>query len=302
MREAIELLHTEQRNPSTIGITELPTIEVLERFNREDQGVAFAVQKALPQVAQAVDAIAERMRRGGRMVYAACGTSGRLGIIDAAECAPTYGINHEDIICLMAGGHEAVFRAQEKKEDILELGADALKEFGVTERDTVIAVAASGRTPYCIGALDYARSIGALAVSISCNPDALMSKHADIAIEVDTGAEVIMGSTRMKAGTAQKMVMNMLSTAVMVRCGRTCDNLMVFLKANNGKINNRVIRLFNEATGCTDNVHAQDVIDQAHGKLAVAVLMENSGRSCEDVEYVLTKTPDYREALRMLTE
>lgn len=300
MREKIELLHTEQRNPNTIGITDMPTLEVLERFNREDQSVALAVQAALPQVAKAVDAIAERMRKGGRMVYAACGTSGRLGIMDAAECGPTYGIGYEDIICLMAGGHEAVFRAQEDKEDLPELGEKALKDFGLTPLDTVVAAAASGRTPYCIGALDYARSIGALAVSISCNPGALMSQHADIPIEVDTGAEVIMGSTRMKAGTSQKMVMNMLSTGVMVRCGRTCDNLMIFISANNGKISNRIIRLFNEATGCNNNAHAQEMLDKADGNLAVATLMEKSGRSCADVKDVLTKTADYREALQML--
>lgn len=302
MRERIELLHTEQRNPNTIGIADMPTLEMLERFNREDQGVAMAVHAALPQVAKAVDAIAARMRNGGRMVYAACGTSGRLGIMDAAECGPTYGIDYEDIICLMAGGHDAVFHAQEGKEDLPELGKNALKEFGLRALDTVVAAAASGRTPYCIGALDYARSIGALAVSISCNPGALMSHHADIPIEVDTGAEVIMGSTRMKAGTSQKMIMNMLSTGVMVRCGRTCDNLMIFIAANNGKISNRIVRLFNEATGCIDNAHAQEMLDKANGKLAIASLMEKSGCSCADVEEVLAKTTDYREALQMLTE
>lgn len=297
MSEKVELLHTEQRNPATIGIDRLATLEMLETINREDQSVALAVQKALPQVAQAVDAIAQRMRRGGRMVYMGAGTSGRIGIMDAAECGPTYGV--DSISCLMAGGHEAVFHAQEAAEDSEEMGAKDLQIFGLRPEDCVVAAAASGRTPYCIGGLEYARSIGALAVSLACNPNAAMSSHADIAIEVDTGAEVVMGSTRMKAGTAQKMVMNMLSTGVMIRCGRTCDNLMVYMAAKNGKLNNRIVRLFSEAVGCEDTAYAQQRMAQAQGNLAAAVLMEKTGVDLDRAQQALAQTQDFARALEI---
>jgi N-acetylmuramic acid 6-phosphate etherase len=300
MKEKIELLHTEQRNPETLGIHALSTQEMLEKINEQDQTVALAVKAALPQVTAAVDAIAERVGKGGRMVYIGAGTSGRLGIMDSAECPPTYGTSHEQITCLMAGGHQAVFKAVESAEDSAELGVQALKEYGLQPGDAVVAAAASGRTPYCIGGLDYARSIGALAVSLSCNPGAKLSEHADVAIEVDTGCEVIMGSTRMKAGTAQKMVMNMLSTGVMIRCGRTCDNLMIYMASKNGKLNNRIIRLFCEATGCTDGEHAQEMLNQTEGNLAAAALMEMSGKTREEVFAVMEKTSHFYEALKML--
>lgn len=267
----VSSLDTEQRNKNTIGIEAQSTSKLLTMINDEDATVAVKVREAIPQIAKAVDAISERMMKGGRIVYVAAGTSGRLGFMDAAECKPTYGLNR--VFCVMAGGHDAVFNAQESIEDSSECARKDLLEFGLKPEDTVIAASASGRTPYCAGGLIYGHEIGALCVSISCNTDAAISKYADFPIEINTGAESIMGSTRMKAGTAQKMVMNMISTSVMIRIGRTYDNLMIKVSAHNGKIGNRMIRLFNEATGNTDSSIAEDMIKKADGRLDIAVIM-----------------------------
>ena len=298
--ENVGLLHTEQRNPDTIGFASLSTAEMLKKINNEDKKVALAVEKSLPQIEKAVDLIFERVNKGGRMVYVGAGTSGRLGFMDASECRPTYGVDEGRVTCVMAGGREAVFSAKENVEDDPVRAAQDLKDFGLTDLDTVIAVAASGRTPYCIGALDYAKSIGAGAVSISCNPGAKLSTHADAPIEVDTGCETIQGSTRMKAGTAQKMIMNMLSTTVMVKMGRTYDNLMVCLHCKNEKIGNRMIRLFNEATGCEGKDDAEKYMKAAEGKLDAAILMYKSGKSYADVSEVMQRTESFYMALELL--
>ena len=300
MAERIDLLHTEQRNMDTVNIADVSTLEMVEMINREDQKVALAVKAVLKDVAAAVELIAPRIRKGGRAVYMGAGTSARIGFMDAAECPPTYGVPAETFSAIMAGGREAVFAPKDNKEDDMELAVQDLKAFGLTELDTVIAAAASGRTPYCISALDYARSIGAGAVAISCNPGSAMAAHADVAIEPDTGAEAILGSTRMKAGTAQKMVMNMLSTAVMIRCGRTCSNLMVCLKANNVKIRNRVIRLFKEASGCEDEAHILDMLAAADNQLDVALLMEKSGCTAAEAKAELEKNNHFGEVLAAL--
>lgn len=302
MREKIELLHTEQRNPKTCGIGNMDTLSILERINDEDQTVAVAVRKALGAVAQAVELIVPRMRQGGRIVYVGAGTSGRLGFMDAAECGPTYGVSIDTVTCVMAGGREAVFDPKEANEDDANQAKEDLKAWGLKPLDTVVAVAASGRTPYCIGALDYAREIEAGAVSISCNADAIMSGHAQVAVEADTGSEVIMGSTRMKAGTAQKMIMNMLSTTVMVKLGRTYDNLMVCLNANNQKIGNRVIRLFNEAAGLDSAEHAKEMLSAAGGKLTLALLMEKTGCTLEEAQNEWAHNSDFNAALKNLTK
>ena len=302
MHADIAQLHTEQRNAETCGIGQMDTLTMLEKMNTEDQSVALKVRQALGQVAQAVELIVPRMRQGGRLVYVGAGTSGRLGYMDAAECAPTYGMPLDAVACVMAGGRAAVFCAQEGLEDDAERGAADLRAWGLRPLDTVVAAAASGRTPYCVGALDYARSIGAGTVALACNPHSVMGRHAQVAIEVDTGSEVIMGSTRMKAGTAQKMVMNMLSTAVMVRLGRTYDNLMVCLHAKNEKISNRVIRLFNEATGAAGSGHAQEMLERAGGRLETAILMERAGCSREAAERALARTIDFGAALRNAVE
>lgn len=299
--QGVSQLHTEQRNPKTLGIDQMSTGEILKLINDEDQTVALKVQEALPAVEQAVELIVERVRRGGRMVYVGAGTSGRLGYMDAAECGPTYGLM-DTVTCVMAGGQDAVFRAKERVEDDAEGAARDLKAWGLSEKDVVIAIAASGRTPYCIGALDYAKEIGAGRVCIACNPHCEMAPHAQVAIEVDTGCEVVMGSTRMKAGTAQKMVMNMLSTAVMIRIGRTCDNLMVCMAAKNGKLGNRTIRLFSEATGETDTARIEQALLQAEGRLDVAILMHKSGKSCDEARQAMDACGDFHQALLNLTD
>ncbi len=300
--EELGLLHTEQRNQASKGIDRMSTGDMLRVMAEENAKVAFAVEKALPEIEKAVELLTERMRRGGRMVFAGAGTSGRLGFMDAAECPPTFGIRADRVACVMAGGQSAVFSAREKLEDQATLAEADLRAFGLTETDTVVAAAASGRTPYCIGALDYARQIGAGAVSVSCNPNAEMTKHADVGIEADTGPEVIMGSTRLKAGTAEKMIMNMLSTGVMIRLGRTWDNLMICLRAANGKVNDRALRLFAEATGCGDRAVAREMLAKAEGRLDAAVLAYLSGREPQDAAEALAQTEDVHRALEMLTK
>ena len=259
----------------------MSTMEMLACINNQDQTVALRVRDALPAIAQAVDLLEKRLTKGGRLVYVGAGTSGRLGFMDAAECRPTYGIGDDTVSCVMAGGQDAVFHANEQLEDKSNMAREDLVQWGLTPKDVVVAAAASGRTPYCISALDYARSIGAGAISIACNLQSEMSDHADVSIEVATGAEVVMGSTRMKAGTAQKLIMNMISTAVMIKLGRTYDNLMIMINSRNVKANNRVLRLFEEAVGKQDPYYAEEMLAKAEGNLSIAVLMDLTGQSYE---------------------
>ncbi|MEG0766743.1 MAG: N-acetylmuramic acid 6-phosphate etherase [Clostridia bacterium] len=283
-------LLTEQRNAHSLGIAEMSTRDMLTCINREDQTVAQRVAEAIPQIAQAVERIVPRMRAGGRMVYVGAGTSGRIGYMDAAECGPTYGVAEDRIACVMAGGRPAVFAPQEMLEDSKEMAASDLAAWGLTGQDVVIAAAASGRTPYCLGALQYAQELGALRIALSCNEGSEMGQAAEIAIEVATGPEVIMGSTRMKAGTAQKLLMNMLSTAVMLRLGRTCDNLMIHIRARNRKASCRVLRLFAEATGNHDPKAAERRLEEAQGQLPVAALCEMTGQPVATVRAALDQT------------
>lgn len=269
-------LGTEQRNEATKEIADVSTEKMLEMINAEDSKVPAIVAKVIPQIAKAVELIAERIELGGRLIYVGAGTSARLAFMDAAECPPTYNIRPGTITCVMAGGRERVFSANERLEDREENAVNDLKDIKLKAEDTVVAAAASGRTPYCIGALKYASSIGAGHVVIACNPKSEMGKHAEIAIEMDTGAEVVMGSTRMKAGTAQKMVMNMLSTAVMLRLGRTYGNLMLSSPASNTKCSNRDIRCFAEAIGNPDLVYARQKLEAAHNSALCAVIMEKT--------------------------
>ena len=221
-------------------------------INQEDQKVAGAVGKVCPQIAEAIDGIYARMQRGGRLIYTGCGTSGRLGVLDAAECPPTYSIDPESVRAVIAGGRGAMFTAVEGAEDDRSLGAEDIKALHLTEKDSVVGIAASGRTPYVLGALDYARSVGALTVAITCCPGCEAEAHADIAISPAPGPEVITGSTRMKSGTAQKMILNMLSTGVMVKLGKVYGNLMVDVKASNEKLRERCVRIVCQATGAED--------------------------------------------------
>lgn len=244
-------LVTEGRNPSSEDIDQLTTEEMLQVINNEDKKVACAVEKILPEVARAVDIIAATFRHGGRLFYSGAGTSGRLGVLDASECPPTYGTAPEQVTALIAGGHEAVFRAVENAEDNAEQGRQDLGAAGFNQHDVLVGIAASGRTPYVISALKAARAMGATTIALTCNPASEMAKLADIALTPVVGPEVITGSSRMKAGTAQKLVLNMLTTGAMIRTGKVYGNLMVDVAATNDKLIQRQINMVMQATDCS---------------------------------------------------
>ncbi|MDR1432038.1 MAG: N-acetylmuramic acid 6-phosphate etherase [Propionibacteriaceae bacterium] len=268
------LATTEARNPATTDLDAMSLVDFLTVMNQEDAKVAAAVGAALPQIAEAVTAITAAIRSGGRLVYMGAGTSGRLGLLDAVECPPTFGTSPELVLGLMAGGDNAFVRAVEGAEDSLVLAVEDLSRIGLTSQDAVVGIAASGRTPYVIGGLDYARSIGAATVSIACNTGAVVSDHADIAIEVDNGPEVLTGSTRLKAGTSQKLILNMISTACMVRLGKVFGNLMVDLLPTNEKLVARAIGIVRAATGCDDPTARQALTESGnHAKTAIVMLL-----------------------------
>lgn len=268
---------TEARNPNSMHIDKVSTLEMLGIINREDQTVALAVERVLPQIAQAVDAIVERLNQGGRLFYIGAGTSGRLGVLDASECPPTFSVDPELVQGLIAGGDRALRLSSEVSEDSPELGASDLRarKFGDGSPDVLVGIAASGRTPYVLGALGYAKSVGCLTIAVTCVPASAMTSAADIAIAVDTRAEVITGSTRMKAGTATKMVLNMLSTGVMIRTGAVYGNLMVNVKPTNVKLIDRAQRIIMAATGCTYD-RAAELLHQA-GNVKTAIVMQTLG-------------------------
>ncbi|WP_051118040.1 N-acetylmuramic acid 6-phosphate etherase, partial [Vibrio campbellii] len=249
MKIDLSRLVTESRNPASAEIDTLSTIEMLQVINQEDQKVALAVQAVLPQIAQTVDAITAAFANGGRLIYMGAGTSGRLGILDASECPPTYGTHPDMVIGLIAGGHQAILKAVENAEDNAQMGQDDLKMLNLTQHDVVVGIAASGRTPYVLGGLEYAKSVGATTASIACNPECAMADAADIAILPVVGAEVVTGSSRMKAGTAQKLVLNMLTSGAMIRSGKVFGNLMVDVEATNAKLIQRQTNIVIEATG-----------------------------------------------------
>ena len=276
----IDNLQTEKRNDKTMNLDELSASELLTIMNEEDQKVPLAVKEALPQITEAVEAIIKALKKEGRLIFMGAGTSGRLGVIDAAECMPTFGTTDE-VIGLIAGGPSAFLKAKEGAEDSQELGVSDLKENNLSNKDVVVGLAASGRTPYVIGALDYATQVGAVTVSVSCNKDAEMSKHAQIAIEVDNGPEVLTGSTRLKAGTSQKLILNMLSTASMVGIGKVFGNLMVDVKATNLKLVERSKRIIMMATEC-DYETAEKYYDLSDNYPKADIVMILTGCSKED--------------------
>ena len=236
MNVDLNRIKTEDRNSNTMNIDRLSTIDMVHLINAEDKKVADAVEKEAEHIAAAIDLITVKMQHGGRLVYLGCGTSGRLGILDAVECPPTYSTDYDEVIGLIAGGNEAVFRAKEGAEDSEELGAKDLQDIQFSSGDVLVGIAASGRTPYVIGAMNYARSIGASVIGISCNPGCPVEQLSDIAITPVPGPEVITGSTRMKSGTAQKMILNMLSTGTMIKRGKVYGNLMLDVKPTNEKL------------------------------------------------------------------
>ncbi|WP_040690693.1 N-acetylmuramic acid 6-phosphate etherase [Nocardia vinacea] len=269
-------LTTEASNPRTSALDSMPIDELLRTMNAEDVGVASAVAQAIPEIARAVELIVAARRRGGRLIYVGAGTSGRLGVLDAVECPPTFGTDPGEVLGIIAGGPDAFLRAVEGAEDDPALAVADLAAIALTGDDVVVALAASGRTPYAVGALQYGRSVGAATVAISCNRNAEASAHADVGIEIDTGPEVLTGSTRLKAGTAQKMVCNMLSTAAMVRAGKVYGNLMVDVKPTNAKLVDRACRIVAEATGA-DPATAAALLDAADGHVKTAIVMRLAG-------------------------
>ncbi len=270
--EQLKTLTTENINPNSTNIDILPTIEKLRIINNEDQHVALIIAQELPAIAAAVDAITFAMKHGGRLVYTGAGTSGRLGILDAVECPPTYGVDYNTVVGLIAGGAEAFIKAQEGVEDKEDLGIADLQSINLTSQDIVCGIAASGRTPYVIGGLDYARSLGCKTIAIACNKNSIIGQHADLKIEVALGAEVVTGSTRMKAGTAQKLILNMLSTASMISLGKVYKNLMVDVKTSNAKLEARAKKIIMDATE-VDYATAEKYLQLANNHVKTAIVM-----------------------------
>lgn len=299
-RADLEYLFTEGRNPRTRDLDTLDTMGILAVMNDEDHGVADAVRRALPDIGCVVDLVVAARRAGGRLIYLGAGTAGRMGVLDAVECPPTFGTDPGDVIGLIAGGERAFVHAVEGAEDDPELGAADLGALGLREQDVVIGLTASGRTPYAIGGLRYARSVGASTAAVSCNPDARISQEVDVAIEVVTGPEVLTGSTRLKAGTAQKLVCNMISTASMVRTGKAFGNLMVDVRPTNEKLVDRAQRIVTDATG-SDRHTAALALDAAgdHAKTAIVMLMADC--SAEHARVLLDRTGgDVRSAVEIV--
>lgn len=279
-------LSTESVNPATKRLDCLSAYDIARLINEEDQKVAVAVGTQLAAIGEAIDAIVARMRRGGRLIYAGAGTSGRLGVLDASECPPTYGVSDQLVMGLIAGGRDAMFKAQENVEDSEALGESDLKSVGLVEQDVVCAIAASGRTPYCMGALRYAQAVGAETLTVTCNPGSPMTRMARIAIVPQVGPEVVSGSTRMKAGTAQKMVLNMLSTGSMVMMGKVYGNLMVDVQATNQKLKVRCENIVIEATGL-DREAARAALEAADGQVKLAICMTLTGMPREQAQTAL---------------
>lgn len=289
---ALSRLVSEGRNPETMDIDLLSSREIVERLNQQDKTVPFAVEKVLPQIAQAVDKITESFKNKGRLIYCGAGTSGRLGVLDASECPPTFGVSDQMVIGLIAGGKEAMFRAQEGAEDSEGLGKSDLQALKLTPNDVVVGIAASGRTPYVIGAITYANSVKATTVAVSCNPDSPIAQSANIAISPIVGPEALTGSTRLKSGTAQKLILNMLTTASMIRLGKSYQNLMVDVKATNKKLIARAIRIVMQATEC-DKARAEYLLEQSQNNAKLAILMELAGLSYQEATQTLSRSDGF---------
>lgn len=269
---SLSALETEQANPATSNIDLMPPLEIAQVMNNEDARVALAIQPELPRIAQAMEGIATRMRRGGRLIYIGAGTSGRLGVLDASECPPTFNSSPEQVVGVIAGGERALTNAIEGAEDDPAGGEAALAALQINSKDSIVGLAASGRTPYVLGAAAYARSLGALTIGIACSSRTPLEQAVEIMIAPIVGPEVISGSTRLKAGSAQKMVLNMLSTGAMILLGKTYGNLMVDVRATNYKLARRAVKIVQLATGC-EQEQAAALLDQAGGETKVAIIM-----------------------------
>ena len=285
---ALSKMITEQRNPNSMNIDQLSALELVKVINQEDKQVPLAVEKCLPQIAQAVEKIVQAFQNGGRLVYIGAGTSGRLGVLDASECPPTYGVSPEMVVGIIAGGERALRHPIEGAEDNTEQGKADLQAVNFSQKDVLVGIAASGRTPYVIGALEYAKSLGATTVSIASNPNSAMAQIAEIAIDTVVGPEILTGSSRMKSGTAQKLVLNMLTTASMVMIGKCYSNLMVDVQASNEKLKARAIKIVMEATEC-DRTVAENTLKIAENNAKLAIMMILSGSDKTTAEQLLSK-------------
>lgn len=283
MSDNLSTLSTESRNSSTLALDSMSAEEIVKVINENDKTVADAVSGALGEIARAVRAAANSFGNGGRLIYIGAGTSGRLGVLDASECPPTYSAAPDQVIGLIAGGRGAMFEAVEGAEDSFTLAAEELGRLGLSKKDTVVGIAASGRTPYVIGGLDYASHLGAETVAISCVANAEISSHAKIRIEAVTGAEVVSGSTRMKAGTAQKMVLNMISTGAFVLYGKVYSNLMVDVRATNSKLHKRALRIIRSVIDVDEEL-AEKLLADSGNSVKTAIVMGKLGCSRGDAE------------------
>jgi N-acetylmuramic acid 6-phosphate etherase len=281
-----EHLTTESRNPASEELDDLSPLEIVQLINAEDAQVASTVATQAEAIAEAIDVIADRLGRGGRLIYVGAGTSGRLGVLDAVECPPTFNTNPGQVVGVIAGGHAALTRSVEGAEDLPALAIDDLKSIQVGPRDVVVGIATSGRTPYVIGALEYARSVRAFTVGLSCNRDPDLANRADLSIAPVVGPEVVSGSTRMKAGTATKMVLNMLSTGAMIRLGKTYGNLMVDLRASNSKLADRARRIVRAVTHLSD-AESEKLLRACGGEVKTAIVSHCTGASSERARQLL---------------
>ena len=286
--QTLSTLITEQRNPNSMHVDSLSALEIVQLMNKEDKQVPLAIEKCLPQIAQAVECIVAAFQQGGRLVYIGAGTSGRLGVLDASECPPTFGVSPEMVKGIIAGGERALRHPIEGAEDSKAQAVVDLQTIQFSSKDVLVGIAASGRTPYVIGALEYAKSLGSVTVSIASNPNSAMANIVDIAIDTVVGSEVLTGSSRLKSGTAQKLVLNMLTTASMILMGKCYQNLMVDVQASNEKLKARAIRIVMQATDC-DKAIAEETLKQADQNAKLAIMMLLSGLDRAQAEALLEK-------------
>ena len=286
--QTLSTLITEQRNSNSMHVDSLSALEIVQLMNDEDKQVPLAIEKCLPQIAQAVECIVAAFQQGGRLVYIGAGTSGRLGVLDASECPPTFGVSPEMVKGIIAGGERALRHPIEGAEDSKAQAVVDLQTIQFSSKDVLVGIAASGRTPYVIGALEYAKSLGSVTVSIASNPNSAMANIVDIAIDTVVGAEVLTGSSRLKSGTAQKLVLNMLTTASMILMGKCYQNLMVDVQASNEKLKARAIRIVMQATDC-DKALAEETLKQADQNAKLAIMMILSGLDRAQAEALLEK-------------
>ena len=291
---------TESRNENTMNIDTLTTMEMVKVINNEDKKVALAVEKELENIAKAIDKISYAFLNGGRLIYIGAGTSGRLGILDASECPPTFGTPATLVVGLIAGGETAILKAVENAEDNKELCIRDLKEINFNSRDILVGIAASGRTPYVMGGIEYAKELGATTISVSCNPNSILAEAVEISISPVVGPEVITGSSRLKAGTAQKLVLNMLTTGSMIKIGKVYGNLMVDVEATNEKLVERQKKIVMEATDCTRE-EAASALKQVEGHCKTAILMILGDLGAVEAKKLLKEKNGFiREALRVI--